>query len=42
MGAQTALLILLGIFTFVCIAIGKKSAKGNNETLSSDKNKNIA
>ena len=42
MGAQTALLILLGIFTFVCIAIGKKSAKGNNETLISDKNKNIA
>lgn len=42
MGAQTALLILLGIFTFVCIAMEKKSAKSNVKPLNSDKNKNIA
>lgn len=33
MGAQTALLILLGIFTFVCIAIDKKSSKHNDKPL---------
>lgn len=42
MGAQTSLLILLGIFTFVCIAIDKKSSKHNDRSLNSDKNKNIA
>ena len=39
MGAQTALLILLGIFTFVCIAMEKKSAKSNVKLLNSDKYK---
>lgn len=36
MGAQTALLILLGIFTFVCIAASKKTSKATHTESAAD------